>query len=123
MTASTFPNAYYSTLATKLTGTSATSILALSSVSAGRRTTLNPVQVKIANEDAGNTCIYTLEFFDGSTSFRIQKATLAADANTSIDLTGMTLIEGEELRLTAQNANDLVAVVNYMQTTGVEDGK
>jgi len=118
MSTDTFPTAYYGKAATKITTTAATAILSVSAVSTGRGSAVTPVEVLIANEDGSNACAYTLEYFDGTVSYRIARATLAADTNAKLNFTGLVLTETEELRITAANANDLVCIVSFLQDLG-----
>lgn len=118
MSTDTFPEAFYGKVATKITSTAATAILTVATVTTGRGSTVTPVELLIANEDGSNACAYTIEFYDGSTSFRIATASLAADANIKLNFTGLTLTQGEELRITAANANDLVCIASFLQDMG-----
>lgn len=118
MSTDTFPTAYYNKVATKIDSTSATEILSVSAVTTGRGSGVTPVELLIANEDGSNACGYTVEFYDGTTSFRIAKSSLAADANVKLNFTGLTLTQGEELRITAANADDLVCIVTFLQDMG-----
>lgn len=118
MSTDTFPQAYYSKTATKITSTDATAIASVGAVTAGRGSVVTPVEILIANEDGSNACAYTLVFYDGSTSFRIATASLVADTNVKLNFTGLALTQGEELRITAANANDLVCIVTYLQDLG-----
>lgn len=118
---STFPNAYYGkTLSTKITSTSATAILDIPTSSTGRSPVRMPVQVWIYNEDQSNGCDYTLEVYrdETTTSYGIQQGTIATKGTVKIEFTGFVLTPSDELRLTASNANDLVATVTFLEDLG-----
>lgn len=115
---STFPASYYQTKSTKITTTAATSILDIQSVSAGRGASVTPVQLWIYNEDGSNSCTYTVERFSDSVSYGIQRGSIAAYGNEKVEFAGFLLDGDDELRITASNANDLVATVTYIQDLG-----
>ena len=118
---STFPKAYYGkTLSTKLSATSATAILAVPTTSTGRAPVRIPLQVWLYNEDQSNSCDYTLEIYsdETTTSFGIQQGTIAGKANVVIEFTGFVVTPSDELRITASNANDLVATVTFLEDLG-----
>lgn len=118
---STFPSAYYgATASTKLSTTNATAILDITTASTGRPPVRLPVQVWIYNEDQSNGCDYTLEVYrnETTTSYGIQQGTIAAKDTVTIEFTGFVLTPSDELRLTASNANDLVATVTFLEDLG-----
>mgnify|MGYP003683820681 CR=1 FL=1 len=118
---STFPKAYYGkTLSTKLGSTAATAILDIPTSSTGRSPVRIPIQVWIYNEDQSNSCDYTLEVYrdETTTSYGIQQGTISGKGNVTVDFAGFVLTPSDELRLTASNANDLVATVTFLEDLG-----
>ena len=116
---STFPRGYYGKQITKISTTSATAVVEnAENASTGRRPTRTVVQVNIANEDASNSCFYVLEIYDGTTSNRYRRETIAANGNEQINFVGLALTQGEELRITAENANDLVVTATFIEDLG-----
>jgi hypothetical protein len=75
--------------------------------------------ILVSNDDTGNTCNITVTLLNtGNTVFSLFKDK-QIDAKTTTDLLTNPLVmnEDEELKVQAQNANDLHVVCSYLEIT------
>ena len=95
------------TFAKKLTATTATTVYTAPTGCIGAIAG----KMKVANVDGTNAVDVTVEYYDGTTAFKmVPTYSLAADTFLDLDLLEIMLSPGTELRVTASAANDVEIV-------------
>jgi hypothetical protein len=73
----------------------------------------------VSNDDTGNTCNITVTLLNtGNTVFSLFKdKQIEAKATTDLLTNPLVMNEDEELKVQAQNANDLHVICSYLEIT------
>lgn len=80
------------------------------------------VAICVTNTDTSNTCEVLVEWacFKTSEAYVIRMTDLAAGASLVIDDIPIAMDDGDEIIATAENANDLHALITVIENTGLQ---